>query len=650
MRIRTRACGIIRSMAALLLVPAALLPSPMRAYAKTYYVSAARGHDAQPGSAAQPLRTVQRAADLMATGDVCIVRAGIYRESVTLKCDHVTFRAAPEEAVVISGAEPISGWAKHRGNIYVADTDQPLNQLFMNGKPLTLARDPDTGYHIVDQYVDSSTFVDNELSTEIDWTGATIVGRTKSWSLEARTVQAFDKETHTVRLHRKPHYRLKAKWGYFLNNTLAALDAPGEWYYDADTKKVYVWTPAEDSPAKARMEGSVYATGFRLADRAHVTIEGFDIRHHSRNGILISNSSHLTIRNNRVFYPAAVGIGFKRGWSPQGTASQIIGNTIEGAVYHGIHLAASNSVVANNRITDTALPHRMGKHGLGGHLSGKAINVVGPHNRITGNRIDRTGYVGICLYRTRNSIIARNRIDHSCLTLDDGGGIYVAHAGSDGTRIVNNIILNSVGSTAGKNPSYTGTEANGIYLDDESDGVIASQNTVAHCANYGVFLHNAQNCRVAQNTFYNNFRQLHMVENTGHPARMVENTIVSNVLFCTSKKQVGLYARSGYPDLDFGTCDNNRWYSPATKVVEYRLRKARQVYTFAQWQEKLGQDTHSCFRLAQAGSALFYNDTDRLKRVPLGEAAYRDLDGKAVKGSISLEPFRARVLLLEERK
>ncbi|MDD4017165.1 MAG: DUF1565 domain-containing protein, partial [Kiritimatiellae bacterium] len=46
-----------------------------------YHVSVA-GNDAQPGTPAAPLRTIQRAAELARPGDVVTVHEGVYRERV----------------------------------------------------------------------------------------------------------------------------------------------------------------------------------------------------------------------------------------------------------------------------------------------------------------------------------------------------------------------------------------------------------------------------------------------------------------------------------------------------------------------------------------------------------------------------------------
>lgn len=88
----------------LLLLLALVHPS----WAADYYVSP-KGKDTNPGSLAQPWRTVQKAADSLAPGDTAWVRAGRYRERVSVNVSgagpdqFVTLRAYPGEKPIIYG-------------------------------------------------------------------------------------------------------------------------------------------------------------------------------------------------------------------------------------------------------------------------------------------------------------------------------------------------------------------------------------------------------------------------------------------------------------------------------------------------------------------------------------------------------------------
>ncbi len=61
---------------------AVLLLTPLTATRAAEFHVAPRGNDANPGTLAAPLRTIQRAANLAQPGDVITVHAGVYRECI----------------------------------------------------------------------------------------------------------------------------------------------------------------------------------------------------------------------------------------------------------------------------------------------------------------------------------------------------------------------------------------------------------------------------------------------------------------------------------------------------------------------------------------------------------------------------------------
>jgi hypothetical protein len=95
----------------------------------TYYVDGTNGNDsyttAQAQSIATPWKTIQNAATNMVAGDVCNIRAGTYRETVTVPTSGssgapITFQAYNNETVTIDGTTPIyspEAWWKFENNL-----------------------------------------------------------------------------------------------------------------------------------------------------------------------------------------------------------------------------------------------------------------------------------------------------------------------------------------------------------------------------------------------------------------------------------------------------------------------------------------------------------------------------------------------------
>ncbi len=83
--------------------------------ATIYHVSPS-GADTNPGTETSPFKTIFRAAAVARAGDTVRVHAGIYREWVrpfwggTSPLQRITFEAAPDEHVVITGSEPVKQW------------------------------------------------------------------------------------------------------------------------------------------------------------------------------------------------------------------------------------------------------------------------------------------------------------------------------------------------------------------------------------------------------------------------------------------------------------------------------------------------------------------------------------------------------------
>src|SRR3954467_92930 len=77
---------------------------------------ATTGSDSSDGSSDQPLRTINRAAELAQAGDRVVVHEGVYREWVRPRRGglsdqrRITYEAAAGEHVVIKGSEQVTGW------------------------------------------------------------------------------------------------------------------------------------------------------------------------------------------------------------------------------------------------------------------------------------------------------------------------------------------------------------------------------------------------------------------------------------------------------------------------------------------------------------------------------------------------------------
>ena len=133
-------------LAALLLVPMAAL------HAAEFHV-AAHGHDANSGTEAEPFATLQAGVNQLQPGDTLLVHGGVYRETITFprsgtEQEPITLRSYKDEKAVITGCEMVTGWTKHKDNIWKAPMSWSLgtgrNQVFHGDDVLTEARFPNS--------------------------------------------------------------------------------------------------------------------------------------------------------------------------------------------------------------------------------------------------------------------------------------------------------------------------------------------------------------------------------------------------------------------------------------------------------------------------------------------------------------------------
>ncbi len=91
--------------------------------ARDFHVSK-QGSDQNPGTAKQPLLTIQAAADKAQAGDRIIVHEGTYREKIApprggnSDSERIVYEAAKGEKVLVKGSEIIKGWEKYSGNVW----------------------------------------------------------------------------------------------------------------------------------------------------------------------------------------------------------------------------------------------------------------------------------------------------------------------------------------------------------------------------------------------------------------------------------------------------------------------------------------------------------------------------------------------------
>ena len=266
--------------------------------ATEYFVSH-DGDDSNPGTLEKPWRHIQKAVTMLSPGDICTVREGQYSEEIVIsglkgtQDNPITFRSFPGELVTFDGTIPISGsWEKYKGDIYVTTLDEDVWQLFVDGEMQINARWPNSfwyDYSVFDYTkwgfasadstfnptMGTGVIVDNGkqglAKSGLNATGAIAILNIGSWLTWAGVV-----ERHTQGEDRFD-FDLRQKIGgyvdfhgqnsrYFLEDKLEFLDAPSEWFFDADTKKLFLWTRDSDQPEAHDVHSKVSTYAFVITN------------------------------------------------------------------------------------------------------------------------------------------------------------------------------------------------------------------------------------------------------------------------------------------------------------------------------------------------------------------------------------------------
>ncbi|MEO6906540.1 MAG: hypothetical protein ABI210_01490, partial [Abditibacteriaceae bacterium] len=222
--------------------------------AATYYV-ANNGADTNAGnSKSAPWQTLVKInATAFRPGDnVLFQRGDTFYGSVTVHNsgtseNPIVYSAyGTGAAPIISGFTTLSNWTLLSGNIYYASLDVPsLNMVTVDDVVKAMGRYPNSGYLSYENHTENTSITDNQLTATPDWTGAEVVIRKYRWILDRQFITSQVGGTlnyNALRTYGNNNaYKPLNGNGYFIQGSLAALDTPGEWYYDKTNKRLYMY-------------------------------------------------------------------------------------------------------------------------------------------------------------------------------------------------------------------------------------------------------------------------------------------------------------------------------------------------------------------------------------------------------------------------
>lgn len=641
-----------------------LLLTSQSMYATTFYVSA-DGNDAQNGlSTTTPWKTLAKVSQgNYNDGDIILFKRGdTFRGMLDVPQNGCQYGAYGIGAnPIISGAAVVTGWTLHTGNIYkavLAGAKVP-NHLFVNGKLMTIARYPNTGWlKNATGSPDKKTLKNTVLGAlgkpSGYWNGASVHVRSFSWLFENRTISS-DQGNGTLVMNQDLSETLASNinpgWGFYLDNKLSELDAPGEWFFDTNTQTVYLYAPNGGNPSAQVVEVAVEDIGVKIFFKNNTKLQDLTITMQKQSAVQPWLSDGVTINNCIIEKSGAVGI--EQPWNCKDL--KITNNKIRNCLNYGIFWNEADdfnngaNLIQGNQISSIGMVAGYGGSGsvqyCGVRTRGKNINFIE-------NTIDSTGYVCM-LTEANNSLIEKNVFNHSQLLLDDGGALYI---NANNQTIRNNFFLNSFGNRDESSGLYNGQSFGimgmGIFSQSGYSGSLIENNVFAHNRDAGLYLDNHANATINNNLMFNNKIQLSLTSNGGGKA-----TVSNNILYSLLPSQVAVDMQN--KPLDYANVFNNAFYGNAYNNNNL-LKAENNSYTFNTWKAAFPSVdanaststvtfTYVDSLTAVAKHLFITNPSDIALNIDLGNKTYRQLDGSYVCGnSITVAPWSAKLLLWDD--
>nr|MBD3621781.1 hypothetical protein [Sunxiuqinia sp.] len=263
----------------LILIVFLLLPAILLAQA-TYYVSS-EGNDTNAGtSTSDAWKSLAKVNSFIpAPGDQILFRRGDTWKGTLIPSASGNSGSPIVYGAYGSGNKPkiygsteVTGWTLHSGNIYKATfSSSSIEQLFVNGEKVDIARYPKTSYYDITSVNSSTSFTSSQISGGIDYTGATALIRTREWYLATNTV--ISSSSQTISINSAPAYNLNTGEGFVLLNKLDFLTQAGEWCFNPSTNTVYLWLADGSNPSGHTVRVSSGESNVSVASKNYINIE-----------------------------------------------------------------------------------------------------------------------------------------------------------------------------------------------------------------------------------------------------------------------------------------------------------------------------------------------------------------------------------------
>jgi hypothetical protein len=276
--------------------------------------------------------TIQAGVTAAGANDTVLVRAGVYRESVTIGKSGsagrpFTVKAYPGEQVIMDGSDILAGWTQctsadqiggnpNFANIYYVNAPAASNRikinLFQDDSIITLGQYPQAKNPFYDEETGewyavptgtglytTTTITDTAHLKETQndyWKNAYLKIVTGNNEVYIKKITAYDGilkkltfEAITVTIQ-----PTQDRW--CISNFPQLVNKPGTFYYDETAQRVYAW-PHDAVRVNTSITATIRYRAFSASGRSNVAIQGFRIKRYHGENVMGSTLDRCVIRD-----------------------------------------------------------------------------------------------------------------------------------------------------------------------------------------------------------------------------------------------------------------------------------------------------------------------------------------------------------------
>ncbi|WP_198675405.1 malectin domain-containing carbohydrate-binding protein [Pleomorphovibrio marinus] len=593
------------------------------AEAATYYFSSEIGDDSRSSGQAQnpstPWRSIDKLNSIFSSlrpGDQVLFRRGdVFYGSININASGNSGNPIKIGAYgsgnmpIITSFVELRGWNSIGNGRFESSSQVNSNQVkvvLINGEPQELGRFPNSnasngGYVRIDSHGGNSSVTGNSLGAPTNFSGGDVVIRKNDWITDIHRINSHSGNTLHYASASGGNTPPRRGYGFFIQNHLQTLDRFGEWYYNPSRRRMNVFF-GSNNPQNYKVEVSTLDHLIRKDNgSSFVLIENLNLRGSNDDLVFLRSGRGVQIKSSKLEFSGNNGIN-----SYNVEDLEINNSEVNYSYNNGISLRhgdGGNKIIGNKVHHTYYVPGR----GKNGDLNGMGILAIGDGNLVENNEVLHTGFNGI-YFGGNNTVVKNNYVQNFCFVKDDGGGIYAYVGNSNrnmtGRKVIDNIILDGIGAKDGAPPGPVNAKpkAEGVFLDDNTNGVEVIGNTIARTANSGVKMANNRNIVVRDNIIFGAGFQV-LVDNNSRGADVRNLNVTNNTLISEFPDQNTYSITTLKNDISsMGNFDNNRISRPLGdghslfyRYVDGNGNTQSSHTDLNNWRSQFGKDRSSSF-------------------------------------------------------